>query len=417
MTVTPGEEQSLRVLLPFYKQYAPHFVRHFFTQIRRLHGDAAVDKNHAPAAGYLYYKHFYPGINSAKLPPINNQQKQAYEGFIKQNRALAATMKAMEKDLQKWLELRLQRQLEAFKHFNAVAFKEVLSASGLDDAQVQAAEDELQKNQGKESITAKSSSEEKTSAPKSDAQSGAARLEDEEASVFVDDEEAEEQEPRVTPIEALKLLMEQGGEPACFNIYKGVPISYNAKIVSILEMKGNAVLKLHKFQSFVVGEDRSTLIKDSMLPAPIRADVVFLNREKQEVELKNLTFTELGAGDRNHIRVKPKDPVNVVVLGDGRKLSGELLDISATGMGVVCGGTPIPFGEPVECNMVLEKKGQTLRVSGSIVAVKEWVGGKTMLGVSIKPDTSSEVFISQFVYQRQAEVVREIQQRAMSLVD
>ncbi|MEG3641595.1 PilZ domain-containing protein [Magnetococcus sp. PR-3] len=426
MTVTPGEEQSLRALLPFYKQYAPHFVRHLFAQIRRLHGEDAVDKKHAPAAGFLYYKHFYPGIDSAKLPPLNDTQKEAYEAFLKQNRALAGAMKAMEKDLRKWLERRMQKRLEAFNSFSSAAFKEVLTESGLDDAQVEAAEEELQKtlNEGvKKALDKVDGKEVESAAGTAEAADeknetlGVDASELEAAEEAASDEPEEEGEPTVTPLEALQTLMEQGGEPACFNIYKGVPISYNAKILTILEMKGNAVLQLHKFQSFVVGEERSTLIKDTMLPAPITGDVVTINREKLEVELKNLAFTELGAGDRSHIRVKPKDAVHVTVLGDGRKLSGELLDISATGMGVVCGGTPIPFGEPVDCNMVLEKKGQSLRVSGSIVAVKEWAGGKTMLGVSIKPDTSSEVFISQYVYQRQAEVVREIQQRAMSLVD
>nr|CRH06797.1 conserved protein of unknown function (include C terminal PilZ domain) [Candidatus Magnetococcus massalia] len=443
MTATPGVEQSLRTLAPFFKQYARHFVRHFFSQMRLFHGENAVSNEAAPVVGYLFYRHFYPGISTAQLPKLDAEQMAQYQEFLKDTMVLSATLQAMEKDLRNWLEKRVHKQMMAFGDFTAHAFADGLREAGLDAEEISIAEEKLARRMAavEEEVaiavaekTAASMDGEEAKEAAADADKPAAEGGEEGESRTIGSdgkpvpqgeeegegeeqpaEEEEEGEPP-TPLELLMQLKESGTTPLCFNVYKGVPISYESEILDIYDVSEQVVLKLHRYQSFVVGEERFTMIKDEALPFPIQADVVSLQRDCHEVKLENLRFASGGAGGRATVRVKPAEPVPMTVLGDGRKIKATLLDISATGMGVLTTDTPISVDHKVDVNIELEK-GQNLALHGIVMMEKEHANGEIMMGINIQPDTNADVFISQYVYQRQAEVVREIQQKSMDLFD
>ncbi|WP_158089564.1 PilZ domain-containing protein [Magnetofaba australis] len=376
-------EQSLQALKPFFKQYVKIFVRHFFHQLKMLRGESSVNKEMAPAVGYLYYRHFYPGMELKRLPDLTPNLEQAYQKFMRDSTLISLVLKEMQKDLEAFQQRNVQRRRHAFQLFLETALTHAGASADESEALV-----DTFKHQG-----------------------------DAEASGISAEEEAQAVRDERSIIERLVDMQSAKAELLLFNMYQDVPISYEATILDVTPDANKARLKIHRFQSVIVADDRFTYIKHPDLPEPVRAELVTLNREKHEAIFTDFQFAVLGMDERTHIRVRPPKPTPVTLTTTSGRLVTDLLDVSVNGLGVMVDkkSTPLENGQSVDVSLSLEQ-GQKLSLNGMVVAVKPQDNGGHFLGVALTPDTNAEVFISQYVYQRQAEVVRKLQQKAMSLV-
>lgn len=118
------------------------------------------------------------------------------------------------------------------------------------------------------------------------------------------------------------------------NVYKGVPILYQASIVEV----GPAGLrvKTERYQVVCLFHEKETFIQNNLLPDIVHARVRSLDIPRLEAVLTDFSPVPNRIGDRLMVRVAPKEPIT----GDVRaprwedSFKGELADISQNGIGI-----------------------------------------------------------------------------------
>ncbi|MHC1784396.1 MAG: hypothetical protein AB9891_16845 [Anaerolineaceae bacterium] len=118
------------------------------------------------------------------------------------------------------------------------------------------------------------------------------------------------------------------------NVYKGVPLSFPAKIIEVGDTYLRVLTDTHQMVSMYL--EKSTLIQSEDLPEIVRAEVIELDIKKHMAFLTNFHYVEKGIGNRAEVRIEPKDPLPSQLQDNEEQitLKGELADISREGMGI-----------------------------------------------------------------------------------
>lgn len=119
------------------------------------------------------------------------------------------------------------------------------------------------------------------------------------------------------------------------NIYKGLPISYDATITEL----GNdyIVVKTTNYQIVCLYLDRETIIQSDYLPHSLSAKVYQINPSSFEVVLTQFESIRGEIGIRNRVRVEPDTPINITISSFNSHyiINTHVYDISQDGLGVV----------------------------------------------------------------------------------
>ncbi len=91
------------------------------------------------------------------------------------------------------------------------------------------------------------------------------------------------------------------------NVYKGLPISYAARISSV----GDSEIQVHsnRYQLACLYYQRETYLQVQALPSVLRSQVVSLHLGKEDATLTNLEVAGKSIGSRSQIRVEPDQPL------------------------------------------------------------------------------------------------------------
>jgi len=118
------------------------------------------------------------------------------------------------------------------------------------------------------------------------------------------------------------------------NVYKGFPISYPGTVITV--DKKELKVKTEAFQAVCLYLDKETYIQSDMFPAIVRANVTGLEFNKLEVTLSAFRYVVGGIGDRTQVRVGPKEPLEGTIQSKERHtiVRAELADLSLDGLAV-----------------------------------------------------------------------------------
>lgn len=246
------------------------------------------------------------------------------------------------------------------------------------------------------------------------------------------------------------------------NVYKGIPISYPATIINVGENAIQAITE--KYQLVCLYHERETFIQSPEISEIIKARVIGLDAPTSTVILSDFEIITKTIGERREVRVCPKFTIEGEVqsqdLADAYQ--GELADISHSGLGIYINDRDFfprvyrPGRKLTVCfklpgtYQIYEQKGheQTpyyrdemarfdranirysdihkpkltyettnvrrfvspeLTLQGSIANILELESQKRhRIGVRLIMDEFSRMVISQFISQRQAEIIQEI---------
>jgi hypothetical protein len=121
------------------------------------------------------------------------------------------------------------------------------------------------------------------------------------------------------------------------NTYKGVPLTFSARILNV----GFASIRVitDTFQSVSMCLDRKTYLQSSKFDEIYRADVESMSKADMITVLGNLANVNYGIGKRSEVRVQPAEniTVNVRDQSGGYNLNGLVTDISHDGIGLYIG--------------------------------------------------------------------------------
>ncbi len=227
------------------------------------------------------------------------------------------------------------------------------------------------------------------------------------------------------------------------NVYKGLPISYDAQIHSI----GDKELRVHSNanQLACLYYQRETFLQVAELPFALRSQVVSLHLGKQDATLTNLEVASRNVGNRSQIRVEPDEPLLALIQFAGAPigLSAPIADISAEGASVflesymyasrVCRpGNPVSVSitlpdsisqkmkklvnKPVRetAGLHFDPSGRqtntiTITTTGKVISVQpQPAWQRYRVGMQLLFKDLSRTVILQYISQRQAEIIRDL---------
>lgn len=201
------------------------------------------------------------------------------------------------------------------------------------------------------------------------------------------------------------------------NVYKGVPISYAASIVSIGE--ASVTMRTEKIQLVSMYLAKETFVQNVAFPHLVRAGVVLVDTDKVNAMLTRFSYNPERLGELSRVRIQPGDHIPGAVLSEqAGQVNGEMVDVSLDGVAVLVqedqAGQACTPGENVQVQVHLPSgstaaEEKALNLQGTIANVKKGLpDGKCRIGVELKPDHPARLDLAQFISQRQAELLREI---------
>jgi hypothetical protein len=207
-----------------------------------------------------------------------------------------------------------------------------------------------------------------------------------------------------------KSLKEKNVEVATLNLYKGIPLNFNASIIRVSD--NFTSIKVHKYQAMAMDLERKTYIKLEPDLEVIKARIISVDVDKQIANITKFLKVTESAFNRTNVRVQPNEAVQVNLYYDNHKLAGWMEEISLRGLSV--DSVNLGFlrqGNVIEIRFKLplnnSKEIDEVFCSGEIVNISSLKKGYRM-GILTYPDKIAEQVISKFVYQRQIELIKEL---------
>lgn len=137
-----------------------------------------------------------------------------------------------------------------------------------------------------------------------------------------------------TWLELFAELSAAGKEINLLNVFKGIPLSFPAQIASIESEHISVHTDTH--QAVCMYLEKFTYIQSSEFPQIVRAEVFDLDARRQIAVLGGFSEVKSDIGSRNLVRIQPQEPLEGQIQLPANDLiePGELADISQNGLAV-----------------------------------------------------------------------------------
>lgn len=190
------------------------------------------------------------------------------------------------------------------------------------------------------------------------------------------------------------------------NFYHEIPFSYAAKIDHV---DADAIeLSVHQAQAAVLGLQKQTLLKSSHFPhgLGVHCYVEHINVRSCLAVLGRFAYATVRAERREAVRVTVESRADALYQADGQEISGRVRDISVTGTAIES-TSPAPVGIADQGVIDLHLPGYRFTCSaGYIRSISVEQGYQHIF--SLQLDTQQEEQVSQFIYARQVEIIRDL---------
>ncbi len=208
----------------------------------------------------------------------------------------------------------------------------------------------------------------------------------------------------------LRVVLETGHALEIMNTYKGVPFVCKAQVKRV---EDDLVYVEAQHPSLIcLTREKQTKVLGSDYFEPSIAQVVSVDLGAGQITLTRFAYLGTRLGERTIVRVEPRDPIPVELRFNEQRVTGELADLSMSGIGVRF---------PAEAYTPLLKPGANLHLrlalpndvivesDGAILSAARL---KDIYRVSIRFSTnqSNRVAIFRYLIDRRAEIEAELKQ-------
>ena len=188
------------------------------------------------------------------------------------------------------------------------------------------------------------------------------------------------------------------------NYYKGMPLSFNAKIASIDE----DVLELVVYpqQAVAISDDHYTFIRSNLFNHDIVAKAHHVDIKRKTVSLNQLSYVEICAERRNHIRLRVHPPIDAIYMSSQGTVRGEIIELSTAGTIMqVDHSVDIDTWEEGRLLFRLVDADQSIKVPAKFITVIDSSIPLRFI-FSFTADKISEKQIAKYLFNRQIEIIR-----------
>ncbi|GFO58693.1 pilus protein PilZ [Geomonas silvestris] len=190
------------------------------------------------------------------------------------------------------------------------------------------------------------------------------------------------------------------------NYYREIPVSYSADVLTVEET--SVEFLVHQIQAVAISLEKVTVLKSDHFKRPVIATVNYVNIEKSRIVLSGFSYATIRADRRMSVRVALIELIRVTFRTEETSTSGHLLDISLTGVSIQVDQDPgIELSEQGELTVGLPAG--SIAFPASLLKVVPMTSG-TRLVFEVELDRASEVSISQFIFKRQVEIIKELKE-------
>jgi hypothetical protein len=188
------------------------------------------------------------------------------------------------------------------------------------------------------------------------------------------------------------------------NYFREIPVSYGASVLTIEE--SSAEFSVHQIQAVVISLEKITVIKSRHFPRDVVAYVNYVNVEKSRIVLSGFSYALVRADRRMSVRVELADPILASFKAADISVSGKLHDMSLSGISIaVSDNTAIPLSEQGE--LTVDLPAGSITVPASLLKTKPLAQGCRLI-FEIEPTRATELRISQYIFKRQVEIIKEL---------
>jgi hypothetical protein len=194
------------------------------------------------------------------------------------------------------------------------------------------------------------------------------------------------------------------------NFYKGLPLSYPATIVAV--DRGAVDLDVQAEQAFAIENNRISFIRSSLFKHDVLAHLQYVNIKKKAATFVKFSYVEVMAERRNFIRMLPEPLPHAVIESPLGTIEGTICDVSLSGLSIsIDQSVPLEKDMETSIQFMLCNIDQSIcfdvSVPGRLVAITGEKLPRSYI-FSINPEKLLERQLSQYIFQRQIEIIGEI---------
>lgn len=203
------------------------------------------------------------------------------------------------------------------------------------------------------------------------------------------------------------------------NIYHGLVINTSVKIIKISEK--NIYIKFESLQGIVLENEKKTVLQSPSFSQDILADVVQINLNKKIAVLENFKFLKTNANARMYARVTPSRKTPVTVNESGHVANGIILDLSIKSIAISMKNTLAQtLFKQTRVSLVFNLPNKNslngyvqVSLDATVMLVTEVDNmGYYKVICDLEQETHDINVISQYVYERQKELIIELKKRS-----
>jgi len=210
-------------------------------------------------------------------------------------------------------------------------------------------------------------------------------------------------------VNSIHSIVEKKNKITLSSIYKGILLE---QTITPVAFDKNEIVFQAPNQKICVSLKQKAFLHSQGLPKTVIAQMKKLDTTTGKIFLTNFSFLETSWSDRNHERVQPKMPPQVVLQIKEARVAGALENISPVGIGLLVYKLP-EASVPIDPENIIQMTFQLpnfprFTMPGNIVS--HYTLGKTLtrIGVRIYPSTSQIRQINNYIIARKAEILQEL---------
>ena len=217
-----------------------------------------------------------------------------------------------------------------------------------------------------------------------------------------EERKAEESGRRIA-LSFLEELKAKGkGSVELLTYYKEVPVVCRSEILQLME--DSLRIRACNINVFNIGDE--VYIKHQNLPKPIAVKVRDRDTQREELTLEVIGFADLPQDRRKFVRVVPREPIPIELRRGEWETVGTMADISVGGVGVyVKDRDELKEEDIVEVSFTLPKGEVKTVASVRYILPHENI---YRIGLHYRLDIPTEEIVSDYVMERQFEILREL---------
>jgi len=199
------------------------------------------------------------------------------------------------------------------------------------------------------------------------------------------------------------------------NYHQGLPLCYAATIEGVDH--GMIDLDIHPQQAAAIERDHYTFIRCDAFSHTIGAHVQYINVRKRAATLMKFFFADIMAEQRHNIRLMLNPATDAAFETPQGTINGKLFDLAVGGAAVLC-EQAADLTEHSELKLqfmlpnIIQNTHTIAATPARHVGTSE-LDGAYLVRFAIAPDKSVEQHISQYLFQRQVEIIRELKEASL----